>query len=89
MPRRVVVTGLGAMSPNGIGKKKFWSNTCNGISGIRPISSFDPTSLSCQIAGEVQGFDPSDIIQRQTLKNFPDPYRWQLPLQKKRSMILP
>ena len=44
MPRRVVVTGLGAISPNGIGKKKFWENTCNGISGIQRISSFDPTT---------------------------------------------
>jgi len=68
MPRRVVVTGLGVMSPNGIGKKKFWSNTCNGISGIRPISSFNPTGLSCQIAGEVQGFDPSEYYSKTTLK---------------------
>ena len=64
MPRRVVVTGLGAMSPNGIGKKNFWTNTCNGISGIRRISSFDPTGLSCQIAGEVQGFRPLRILFR-------------------------
>jgi len=68
MPRRVVVTGLGAMSPNGIGKKKFWTNTCNGISGIRRISSFDTTSLSCQIAGEVQGFDPSEYYSETDLK---------------------
>jgi len=68
MPRRVVVTGLGAMSPNGIGKKKFWTNTCNGISGIRRISSFDPTSLSCQIAGEVQDFDPSEYYSETDLK---------------------
>ena len=68
MPRRVVVTGLGAMSPNGIGKKKFWANTCNGISGIRRISSFDTTSLSCQIAGEVQGFDPSEYYSETDLK---------------------
>lgn len=68
MPRRVVVTGLGAISPNGIGKKKFWTNTCNGISGIRRISSFDPTSLSCQIAGEVQSFDPSEYYSETDLK---------------------
>ena len=68
MPRRVVVTGLGAMSPNGIGKKAFWTNTCNGISGIRRISSFDPTTLSCQIAGEVQGFDPSEYYSETDLK---------------------
>ena len=68
MRRRVVVTGLGVMSPNGIGKKKFWSNTCNGISGIRRISSFDPSGLSCQIAGEIQGFDPSEYYSESDLK---------------------
>ena len=68
MPRRVVVTGLGVMSPNGIGKKKFWTNTCNGISGIRRISSFDPSNLSCQIAGEIQDFDPSEYYSKSDLK---------------------
>jgi 3-oxoacyl-[acyl-carrier-protein] synthase II len=68
MPRRVVVTGLGAISPNGIGKKKFWENTCNGISGIQRISSFDPIDLSCQIAGEVQDFDPSEYYSNTDLK---------------------
>ncbi len=68
MPRRVVVTGLGAISPNGIGKNKFWENTCSGISGIQRISSFDPTGLSCQIAGEVQGFDPLEYFSKTDLK---------------------
>jgi len=68
MPRRVVVTGLGAISPNGIGKKKFWENTCSGISGIERISSFDPTGLSCQIAGEVQDFDPLEYFSNTDLK---------------------
>jgi 3-oxoacyl-[acyl-carrier-protein] synthase II len=68
MPRRVVVTGLGAISPNGIGKKNFWENTCAGISGIDRISSFDPTGLSCQIAGEVQGFDPLEYFSETDLK---------------------
>ena len=68
MPRRVVVTGLGSISPNGIGKKKFWENTCSGISGIKRISSFDPTGLSCQIAGEVQDFDPLQYFSKTDLK---------------------
>ena len=68
MPRRVVVTGLGAISPNGIGKIKFWENTCSGISGIKLISSFDPTGLSCQIAGEVQDFDPLEYFSKTDLK---------------------
>ena len=59
MLRRVVVTGLGAVSPNGIGQREFWENTCKGISGIDRITSFDPVSLACQIAGEVTNFDPS------------------------------
>ncbi len=68
MPHRVVVTGLGVVSPNGIGKKSFWENTCNGISGIRRISNFDPAHLSCQIAGEVQGFYPLDYYSETDLK---------------------
>ena len=68
MPRRVVVTGLGAISPNGIGKNKFWENTCSGISGIDRISSFDPTGLSCQIAGEVKDFDPLEYFSKTDLK---------------------
>ena len=68
MPRRVVVTGLGAVSPNGIGKNNFWKNTCNGISGIRRISNFDPAGLSCQIAGEVQEFDPLNYYCKADLK---------------------
>ncbi len=71
MPRRVVVTGLGAMSPNGIGKKKFWTNTCNGISGIRRISSFDPAGLSCQIAGEVPDLNPKEYYSEADLKKLP------------------
>ena len=62
MLRRVVITGLGAVSPNGIGLKTFWENTCNGISGIDRITSFDPSALACQIAGEVTQFDPSHLF---------------------------
>ena len=71
MPRRVVVTGLGAVSPNGIGKKNFWENTCQGISGIRRIHSFDPSNLSCQIAGEVQNLNPLDYFSEVDLKKLP------------------
>ncbi|MBI4383872.1 MAG: beta-ketoacyl-[acyl-carrier-protein] synthase family protein [Nitrospinae bacterium] len=68
MQRRVVITGLGAVSPNGIGKKAFWDNTCNGVSGIGRISSFDPSGLACQIAGEVQGFDATRYYPETELK---------------------
>jgi len=68
MPRRVVVTGLGAVSPNGMGKNNFWENTCRGISGIRRISSFDPSGLACQIAGEVQNLNPKQYYSEADLK---------------------
>ena len=71
MLRRVVITGLGAVSPNGIGLKTFWENTCNGISGIDRITSFDPSALSCQIAGEVTQFDPSVYFSKSDLKKLP------------------
>ena len=71
MLRRVVVTGLGAVSPNGIGQKEFWENTCKGISGIDRITSFDPADLACQIAGEVTNFDPSLYYSAADLKKLP------------------
>jgi len=69
--RRVVITGLGALSPNGIGKQAFWQNTCQGVSGISRISSFDPSGLVCQIAGEVKNFDPAVYFSKGDLKKLP------------------
>src|SRR5579871_1282743 len=57
MARRVVITGIGAVSPNGIGRETFWKATCNGTSGVRRISRFDPSHLPVQVAGEVVGLD--------------------------------
>lgn len=57
MKNRVVVTGIGAVSPNGIGRERFWEATKSGISGVRRITRFDPSRLNVQIAGEVVGFD--------------------------------
>ena len=54
MVKQVVITGIGAASPNGIGCEEFKQSLLNGTSGIRRIQAFDPSSLSCQIAGEVQ-----------------------------------
>ncbi|MCQ9208627.1 MAG: beta-ketoacyl-ACP synthase II [Omnitrophica bacterium] len=60
--RRVVVTGLGAISPVGNDVDEFWSSLIAGKSGIRRITQFDPTQFSSQIAGEVKGFDPHSCI---------------------------
>ena len=60
--RRVVITGLGVVAPNGIGKDAFWNALLAGTSGIDYITAFDASSYPCQIAGEVKGFVPSDFM---------------------------
>jgi 3-oxoacyl-[acyl-carrier-protein] synthase II len=57
MIRRAVVTGIGAVSPNGIGREVFWKATREGRSGVGRITRFDASDLSVQVAGEVTGFD--------------------------------
>ena len=57
--RRVVVTGLGIVSPVGTGLPQAWDNLVNGRSGVGPITKFDATPLSTRIAAEVKGFEPS------------------------------
>ncbi len=60
--RRVVVTGLGAISPVGITVQEAWGNLVAGKSGISRVSRFDASRLSCQIAGEVKGFDVTQYV---------------------------
>lgn len=60
--RRVVITGLGVIAPNGIGKDEFWKSTRDGISGIKLISRFDATPFLTKVAGEVSNFDPLKYI---------------------------
>lgn len=66
--RRVVITGMGVVAPNGIGIENFWDSLVNGRSGIRRITRFDPSSYSSQIAGEVQDFDPTNYMEPKTAK---------------------
>ncbi len=61
--RRVVITGIGAVSPNGMGKDAFWCATRAGKSGVRRITRFDPAGFQVQIAGEVPDFDESALIE--------------------------
>ncbi len=60
--RKAVVTGLGVVSPIGLTVDEFWSNLTAGVSGIAPITAFDPSNLHVRIAGEVKGFDPRNYI---------------------------
>jgi 3-oxoacyl-[acyl-carrier-protein] synthase II len=69
--RRVVVTGLGVVAPNGIGRDAFWSACVNGRSGIGPIRCFDASQHPVRIAGEVPDFDVTPYVpsaQRKSLK---------------------
>src|SRR5881397_3604875 len=61
--RRVVITGLGAITPLGNDVETFWSNLKNGVSGIRKIEMFDTTAYDCKIGGEVRGFDPKAFFK--------------------------
>src|SRR5258707_14837206 len=60
--RRVVVTGLGVITPIGNDLKTFWENLVAGKSGIRKISLFDASVFDCQIAGEIPDFDAADYL---------------------------
>jgi len=68
LKRRVVVTGLGLITPLGIGVEKTWSALCAGKSGVRRITKFDPSNHACQIAGEVADFNPADYIEKKDIK---------------------
>ena len=61
--RRVVITGLGAVTPIGNDVETFWSNLKNGVSGIRKIEAFDTTGYDCQIGGEVRDFEPKPFFK--------------------------
>jgi 3-oxoacyl-[acyl-carrier-protein] synthase II len=63
MKRRVVITGIGAVSPNGIGRENFWQATRLGKSGVRRITRFDPAGFQVQIAGEVADFDETAQVE--------------------------
>ena len=66
--RRVVVTGVGLVSPLAIGTQANWDAILAGKSGIGPITRFDPSQYSARIAGEVQGFDPLQFVDKKDVK---------------------
>ncbi|OGG93307.1 MAG: beta-ketoacyl-[acyl-carrier-protein] synthase II [Candidatus Lambdaproteobacteria bacterium RIFOXYD2_FULL_50_16] len=68
MSHRIVVTGLGTVSPCGNRVDQTWDNIRNGRSGIATITKFDASTYTTQIAGEVKGFDPADFIDKKEIK---------------------
>ena len=71
--RKVVVTGLGALAPNGNTTSKYWESLITGKSGIGSIKSFDATNLSVRIAGELKDFDPQSFFDRKEIRKL-DPF---------------
>ncbi|HTY80123.1 MAG TPA: beta-ketoacyl-[acyl-carrier-protein] synthase family protein [Candidatus Bathyarchaeia archaeon] len=68
-PRRVVITGLGVVAPNGIGKDAFWQALVAGKSGIDEIRAFDATPFPCRVAAEVKDFNPIDFMERKNARD--------------------
>jgi len=60
--RRVVISGMGVVAPNGIGVESFWNSLLHGRSGVKKISHFDASSYPSQVAGEVKDFDPTNYM---------------------------
>jgi 3-oxoacyl-[acyl-carrier-protein] synthase II len=71
--RRVVVTGLGAITPIGIGIREYWTNLLNGENGVDLITKFDASNFDTQFAAEVKGFDPEQYIDKKSAKRM-DPF---------------
>src|SRR5438270_17864 len=67
--RRVVITGIGVVAPNGVGKESFWKACVNGRSGVRPIRTFDAASHPVRVAAEVPDFDLSPYLPTQHRKS--------------------
>lgn len=70
-PQRVVITGLGAISPLGIGVKSYFDGLRAGRSGIRPLTLFDDPEISSQVAGEVPDFNPAEYLKHQDIVRVP------------------
>ena len=71
--RRVVVTGLGAVTPLGNSVPEFWSNLISGKSGAAPITKFDTTKFKTKFACEVKNFNPLNYFEKQDVRKI-DPF---------------
>jgi 3-oxoacyl-[acyl-carrier-protein] synthase II len=68
VPRRAVITGVGVVSPLGVGARETWSEIIEGKSGIGPITRFDASEFRTRFAGEVKGFNPTDFMHSKLVK---------------------
>ena len=75
---RVVITGIGVVTPIGTGKDKFWDALAKGENGIDRVTKFDPTPFKSQIAGEVKDFDPLQFMSPRDARRFPNFIKYAL-----------
>ncbi|HMO16994.1 MAG TPA: beta-ketoacyl-ACP synthase II [Oligoflexia bacterium] len=68
--RRVVITGLGMVSPLGLNLRESWEGLCEGRSGIGPVTQLDATAYPSRIAGEVRGFNPENYVEPKAVKRY-------------------
>lgn len=66
---RIVITGIGVVAPNGIGKNEFWKSCFAGLSGIKPITLFDTSRFCCRLGGEISPFDAAQYLGSKGLRN--------------------
>jgi len=70
MKRRVVITGLGALTPLGNSVRESWAGACAGKSGIGPITRFDASAFGSRIAGEIKNFDPTQYVDKKEVRRY-------------------
>lgn len=68
--KRVVISGVGVLACNGLGRNAYWNSIANGRSGIRKLDRFDASEFPCQIAGELWDFNPEDFMKRTIVRNW-------------------
>ena len=68
MTKRIVVTGVGLVSPLGVGTEESWKAVLAGVSGVAAVTHFDASGFACRIAAEVKGFDPLRFVEKKDLK---------------------
>src|SRR5436305_49488 len=71
--KRVVITGMGALTPVGNTVNDYWHSLINGINGVGPITRFDASNFKTKFACEVKGFDPLDFFEKGEVRKY-DPY---------------
>ena len=71
--KKIVITGMGAVTPVGIGVEEYWKNIVAGKSGIDTIKSFDPSELAVRFAGEIKSFVPTDYLPKDLVRKT-DPF---------------